>query len=409
MRQSDAARVAWRVPVITGMVVAVAIAPSLQAQGLSSPAGHWGAIQLPDVSERTEFSILLTGFTRYGKEQDATGRYVFQSYNDWQRTFGVNLGVYTSTRNLWSGKPIDDRRRQPTTASQWWRRRTFFLGGIDDRSAQIFQNHIIHQGRQDIPPVPRTINDTEGSIGRGEVSWSPLLWGWSEQYFFRFATTETAENGETIRVPTPFFIGAGWQLSNLNHEAFIDFGSSIWDLTSAGEEIESFTRHLWGLRQATRAVRRFASWSRFTLGTGAIARTGVLRRSHYFDDITSNFYSLQAVLRVGAEVALGAGTRFPIMVDLALTAHDGFFPRAGCTGIVGACTERTSAMRVHDKEGTRERFGAIRVSIGDFRFETYNDLITNKDKGPSFGAAVSWDVERLLAGRRRRPASERGR
>jgi hypothetical protein len=40
--------------------------------------------------------------------------------------------------------------------------------------------------------------------------------------------------------------------------------------------------------------------------------------------------------------------------------------------------------------GLAEQFWNVRVDIGSFSFETFNDQLGGKDKGPSYGAMISY-------------------
>jgi hypothetical protein len=43
-----------------------------------------------------------------------------------------------------------------------------------------------------------------------------------------------------------------------------------------------------------------------------------------------------------------------------------------------------------DRTGRREQFITFRLQLGDFVFETFNDVYGGKDSGPTYGFAVNF-------------------
>jgi hypothetical protein len=351
-------------------------------QSLVTPTSHWGGNLIPDLRDRADYGLHFLGFTRYGKEIQSCpvsqpgcpDRYTFTPYNDMQETLGFNIISYTHMQNGLRTSPDDSSANaDPGPLS---RRRTLMLGVVDDHAPEFLQNRVIHLANwrdKKLRRVPRELTDTPNETSLGPThAWPPVA-GWSEEYFLRFYMSRRID-GDEQRLPTPFFVGGGWQLSTLNHEVFVHAGSNVYEWRLP----DCF--HLGGARLRS-------------AGLGAMGRIGLLRPGHYFQDLTGHYTNLQGVGRVNLEW-WGYSTQF----EYAITSTTGFFvaPRtAADLDIIGELPPGTDTAGVYQaKHALNELFSSIRVRIGDFTFETYNDSPGGKDKGPSFGAHVSYNVYR---------------
>lgn len=366
---------------VAGRVVGalVVLTASLGAQGLPVPSAHWGAIMLPGIRDTREWGLHFSGFTQFGKEPDSTGRrYAFLPYNEIDKTYGFNLLTFSRLDNAWRG-PHRKRGSSVNTAG-YARRVSFVVGVVDDHVPEFLQNTVIHQGNlrgeDKLWKVPRSTADSVNRPSLGPTEGVPVL-GASAEYFLRLSY-ETEEYGERERAFTPLFVGAGASVGTLNQDLFVHAGSSYSTLKTPWADL---------------------GWIRMpSLGGGMMLRAGVLAPGYYFRDVASNYVSAQASGRVRLEF-----WDFPVDLEYALTASSGMFVAARSTAQLAEIEARGEPARkvYFAKIAIPERFRSIRLRIGQFTFETFNDSPGGKDKGPSFGASVTLDTYR--AARERLP------
>ena len=360
-----------------GMAIAIGMTMAIgsaRPQGIVAPTSHWGGNALPDLAERKDIGFHVVGFTRFGKESDATGRYVFDPYNDMEETLGFNLLTYQHT---YAKK--DSRAQLPFTpigASGLVTRSTAGIGMLNDYLPRFFQNSVIHQGRinakDPLLPVPRRTTDTDTSISLGPSRVFPLILTYSSEYFLHLETHQRINNVDARRT-TPLFVGGGWQVGTLNQEAFVHLGASMQEF----ELPDMWPLNWWGLR--LRAV-----------GIGGMARTGVLFPGRYFQDLTAHYSHVQVAWRATLD-----WWGFPTRLEFAATSSEGFFAatRTEADRAMIAQLRASDPTTVYAaKRDLTERFYSLRVRVGDFTFETHNDSYGGKDKGPSFGAQVSLNI-----------------
>jgi hypothetical protein len=354
---------------LLGFVLA---SPAASAAQLVTPTSHWGGIVLPDLEDRAEYGVHFVGFTQFGKEIDPlTKRFTFTPYNDLDQTLGFNILSYSRT-NTTAGRHLGDTGRN-VDPGPLTRRTTFVLGVIDDRIPRALQNEVIHRSRftTKLRPVPRSRTDdtTDVSLGRQDIL--PPVAGWSEEFFLRLFVTRRAD-GDEQRVATPLFVGGGWQVGTVNQELFVHVGSSVYDI-ELPERARLFGVHL------------------HSVGVGGVGRAGLLKPGRHLRDLTSHYANVQGLARANVEIR-----GFETQVEFALTSTTGFFvaPRTPTErALIAELQKEDEPESVYQaKSSMSELFGAFRVRIGDFTFETYNDTWGGKDKGPSFGAHITYNV-----------------
>ena len=76
------------------------LGPLIQGQALVSPSPHFGAWMFPEVEPVSRLGVNFDRFTRFGKEVNASGNYVWVPYNDVQETVGLNLLGYSYTSRV---------------------------------------------------------------------------------------------------------------------------------------------------------------------------------------------------------------------------------------------------------------------------------------------------------------------
>jgi hypothetical protein len=114
------------------------------------------------------------------------------------------------------------------------------------------------------------------------------------------------------------------------------------------------------------------------LTLSATVRAGTLFPSVTFSHLASQYLAAQGAigLHFGRYV-------FPVSLEFGLTGTTGQFierPRASVDGVEVESEQSAPSLA--------EQFWLFRVDIGSFSFETFNDQLGGKDKGPSFGARV---------------------
>jgi hypothetical protein len=359
------------------LVTALLISMPTTAQ-VATPTGHWGGIMLPELETRTENGLHFVGFTQYGKEMfPGTRTYTFTPYNEINETLGFNFITRTDSR-------IVPKRSSARTALT--SRRTWMFGIVDDRVTEFLQNDAIHWAnfREDsLERVPRRLTDTptRTSLGPSKGLRDPIF-GFSQEYFLRLQNTRRF-GGREETVPTPFFVGAGIALSTINHEMFLQAGSNVLEVDLRPRSANNPTRFTPSI-PGVLALR--------TVGIGGMVRSGVLLPASHFDDLTASYTNVQGVTRFGLEIF-----RIPVNAELAATSASGFFVRTRTAEELAIAREIGSDPKdvYESKTPLREWFVALRVRAGGFTFETYNDMIGGKDKGPSFGAHVNFEVSNL--------------
>lgn len=353
------------------------VATHLPAQ-VATPTGHWGGIMLPELERRTEYGLHFVGFTQYGKEtQSGTRNYTFTPYNEINETLGFNFITRTDSRVV---------SRFSSSRNALTSRRTWMVGIVDDHVTEFLQNDAIHWAnfRSDsLDRVPRRLSDTPTHTSRGASKGltDPIV-GVSQEYFLRLQNSRRF-NGREETVPTPFFVGAGFALSTINHEAFLQAGANVMEVDLRPHTPTNPTRFTPSIPKVI-AVR--------SVGVGGIVRTGVLLPARHFDDLTASYANVQGVARIGLEIL-----EVPVNAEFAVTSASGFFVQTRTPEELAMAAEIGQDPKdvYQSKTPMREWFVALRVRAGGFTFETYNDMIGGKDKGPSFGAHVSFEVSNL--------------
>jgi hypothetical protein len=350
-----------RVHPLLFLLAVVAAVPEVRGQGLVTPVAHWGGITLPEREPSTIRTFHVAAFTQFGKETTATGAYVFRPYNDISETLGFNILSETKTRYL---------NAAGLAGSSLSMRQTRFVGVIDDRLPRFFQNRVLHLGnlsRHKLLPVPRKVGDTPDDVSLGPTKSVPIA-GFSREYFLRMYFNQE-RNGYEERVLSPFFLGGGYGVGTLNQELFIHLGSDIHETT--------LPRQL-QLRGFLRAI-----------GVGGMVRSGVLVPGPLMRDLTAEYLNAQGVVRVVLDLK-----NYPVRLDWGVTAARGYFaaPRSPeqRAEIEDFGPNSADAKHYQTKTPLTERFATFRVTMGNLAFETYNDSFGGKDKGPSYGAQVSF-------------------
>jgi hypothetical protein len=301
----------------------------------------------PSLEPKQEAGLNFVLFSEYGKNMDenrfATGDGSGERdpYNHQTETVGFNFVSLSNTRPL---------RRDEAYTSNLLYRATIIAGVADDHATRWFQNKIIHE-TADLPPIPRddTLNVKDDGI-------KAVVAGYSGELNYRFLAL--SRRGEGYRMtPTPLFVGGGMSVSTVQLEAFTQLGFRNLEVLTKYREV-------------------------FYVTLSSMTRVGTLMPSLIFDDLAGYYVSAQG--SVGLHFAESS---FPVALEFGVTGTSGSFLERGRD-------ERDESTPL--QPSLRERFMSAQATIGDFSFQTYNDLIAGKDKGPTYGASISYTLSRGL-------------
>jgi hypothetical protein len=347
----DCPRRAWtacavasrRVLTLLILLAALGLPRAARAQGGGLAGPHWGATMYPDGNPIAHVGVQLYQFTEFDKKRDpVTGEYL--RYNDYADTVGLNLLSLSHTRSL---------NRTQSFAGNLLFRSSLAVGLSHDASTAWFQNKVIHKvARLDEVPRGATRN------------WMPLVnYGGELDHFFHAITR--GEDGRILFSPTPIFAGAGFSAGSIAQDLFVRAGV-----------------HEFALRHpALRWLQRFIYPS-----FSAVMRLGMGLPGLALGETSLLYAAAQTSVRLHIAEAY-----FPIVAEAALMGSTGFF-RSGVGPAHGSYVAPPEDIAPADRSGRREHFIAFRLQLGDFVFETFNDVFGGKDRGPTYGFAVHFIV-----------------
>jgi hypothetical protein len=339
------------------------------AQTTGAPGSHWGASMYPALRPGNSGGFEILGFTHLGKDTRPDGAPLKPSecdaaraagnlppgapcgvpdpYNYMDKTIGLNLLSVAITRPL---------KRYDSRGSNLLYTHNFVAGMVSDYLPELYQNRVIHKVAG-LQPIRREGIACKGSSGKVYNCYS-LGYGGELNY-----KVNVFDRTERIAIrETPFFAGSGFMVSNIESEVYTQLGLRRFDLTSG-------------------ASPRVARWVSLSIST--MVRAGVLVPGAIFERLASLYVIADATL-----AAHFFPYDWPVTVEFGYAANTGQFidrPRA------------TTADHREVQSGPvpvplPERMYHLRVELGEFTFETYNDSPGGKDKGPSFGARIFYTV-----------------
>lgn len=346
---------------------------SSSAGAQTAPSSHWGALMFPDMEPASRVGFQILAFTEFGKDTTEAGLPVGRAecaavrgdsastpcgardrYNDIDETVGLNLLTYSLTRPL---------QRYKTRGSNLLYTHLVSVGWINDWITESYQNDAIHElaNLQSIPREDRACHE--------QPSWSYLsclVLSYSGALNYRFYAFDNDAIGVRLQ-PTPLFGGAGFVVSTLENDLYGQFGIRDFDLT--GPLGPSFARQLY-------------------VTLSAMVRAGVLypgvssKLGHGFPNLASHYVSAQASL--GLHVARYA---WPVSLELGAMGTTGQFLSRDRTRVAGRPVESEALA-----PALTQQFWSLRLEIGAFGFETFNDQLGGTDKGPSYGAMITYSL-----------------
>ncbi len=375
---------ALRVPLVT--FAAIVLAPSgLAAQPVIA---QWGGKLVPDSRERTEFGLHFALLSEFDKDTLANGNYAFTKYADAYGTIGLNFVSYQTVRE-W--RPRATTRRGTTHGrissepAHVLIAESVLIGRTGDGTTRWLQNSVIHAGRtriglSELLPIPRDTLDTRDAISQGPSSGSLNILQFSTSVAYRLSQFRR-EDGRDVRQVTPLFLGGGYSVGTLYHEAFVQGGLMDFDFRVDSREIPCIRLRL------------------VSAGVFGVGRAGVLLPSRIFTDLTADYRVVQAGVR-GEFSVLGV----PVLAEFSTTGMDGFFVRPRTDAENALIVSRLGADSLdlrkrysiyEAKSARKERYEALRLRLGNFSFQLTNDSQGGKDSGPTFSAQFTVDTHRL--------------
>jgi hypothetical protein len=305
------------------------LAREASAQAVVAPSSHWGALMYPELAPATHVGVNFVAFTQFGK--DVAG--VHDPYNFQTQSVGFNLLSLSNTRGLFRDKAY---------WSNLLYRSTLVLGYSDDEPTEWFQNEVIH-GPRGLAKIPR-----EGVRTAFEG-------GYSGELNYQLLSLESRRDGVRY-IPAPLFVGGGFAVGTVQQEAFAQLGIREFELLPILRE--------WGLHRYA-----FLTFS-------AMARTGTAYGGPTFRHVASYYLLAQGSLALHL-----AQFSFPWVIELGMT---------GSSGVFLSKEKSTEAEPI--PPSLIEQFWCLRVQIGDFTFETFNDQLGHKDKGPTYGVRIFYNL-----------------
>lgn len=345
------------------------VARPCSAQLNVAPSSHWGASMYPTLEPGVTLGYEILGFTELGKDVRADGAPLTADecrsalaerdlpsrapcggadrYNHIRQTIGLNLIGFSYTHPL---------RRYRVQGSNLLFTSSVVVGWVGDSTTEFYQNEIIHRVarlqriRREAVACPR------GELGRFVDCFA---FGYGGELDYRLHSFDQERRRLGIR-ETPFFVGAGFFASNIESELYTHLGLRRFDLT--GPLLPRLGRFVY-------------------LSLSAMGRAGLLVRGAIFEHLANQYAAVDGALALHL-----LPYHWPIVVEFAFTASTGQFVVAPRT----VAADGRELQSEPPPPALAERMYRLRVELGEFVFETYNDSPGGKDKGPSFGARAMY-------------------
>ncbi len=275
------------------------------------------------------------------------------AYPDQERTLTTGLTLNRFTQFDGAGKQYNDINQTMgfNFASVSWTERwaqlpgwstnlTLGIGPTDDKLTRFLQNDVIHKIRGlDPVPVGAKREALDYMVSGTLTKWTPVF--------------GQREDG---------FAGVGIAMGSLYQEPYAQAGLRRVSLSDVFHSASGNT---------SSALQTFSNWVRFS----AMGRYGRLYGGSAFPVIAPQSYLGQFSVSAG-DYRASQNEADTWEVELALTVDSGLFV---------------------DRKGDalEERFVSVAFRYSFVSFETWNDLINQKDYGPSYGARLTIDLLRL--------------
>jgi hypothetical protein len=303
----------------------------------------------PSLEPRRTAGFEILAFTELGKDTSPDGTPVERAaceairggqrdvpcgqadpYNQQGETIGFNLLSFSVTHPL---------TRYRLAGSNLLYTSTFTVGALNDGLTEWYQNEIIHgpAGLQESRRIDRRCTPGWGSL-------ECYALGYAGQLNYQLYSIDRTDSDLLFR-QTPIFLGAGFALSTIENDVFVQAGVDRFDLTSP----------------ASAALSRVVY-----LTVSAMVRAGALfpgaPPGRTFDHLATHYVAVQGAL--GLHFGRYA---FPVSVQLGLTGTTGQFIERPRTRVDGTEVETEQIAAA-----LAERYWLLRVDIGAFSFETFN-------------------------------------
>ena len=304
------------------------VGPHVGAQGLNAPSAHFGSITFPRLDEKVQWGLHFDRFTNLGKDTLANGQWDSTQYNGIDHAIGLNEVSYSAGKRLGKGQTL--LRLQAHVAV------------IGEEPTKFLQNHVVHdlKGLARVP-APNAASGVAGGIGL-ELN-----------HFY----AANLFKGSALEIQSPLFIGTGLAVSTIHSDAYVQTGirSPSWALTSGGHRT-------------------------FLPSVSGMARLGAQRGGLEFRD--AYLENLFVATQIAVTVPLshwweGAG----FIPDIEYTKSSDSFFRSS-PGVVGASNGKAM----------QEQFCGVVVKWSNLTFSHWNDSCGGKDKGPTYGIHVLWEM-----------------
>jgi hypothetical protein len=331
-----------------------------RAQAGQAPGSHWGASMYPRTEPSVVVSFEILGFTELGKDTRSDGAPLEPDecdeaaasggqcgtrdpYNWMDQTIGLNVIDLSFTNPL---------RRFHHSRSNLLITTNLVGGWVSDTITRFYQNEIIHDAIG-IQHVPR--EDVACAGDRDPLHCGIL--GFGGELTYAVDSFDRGYRRFGVR-RTPIFVGGGGMVSNVSSDMHVQAGLKRYEL--------------WG-----------SAWPRLdrivSISVSTLVRGGVLFGGWVFPHVANHYFAAD-----GSFALHLAKYSWPVTIE---------FGMSGTTGMFIDAPRKKAADGREIQSGPQpralsERFYRLRVELGEFAFETFNDSPGGKDKGPSFGAQV---------------------
>jgi hypothetical protein len=311
-----------------------------EAQTSVALGSHWGGLLLPSFQRGWQGGLAFLSFTEYDSEG--------LKYGQTPRDSGESLpdpSPETMGFNLFSLAYSNHLNPEATELANMLYRYGASLGVNGDLLTEHYQNEIIHRAYRDFPRVERH------AVRCDEADFGPkcLDYSLNGEILYRFTNLDLEDR---LRFSAShFFSGAGMSLSSVAWEGYLQFGLADFPTL--------VTTPWFGLRVASAARLGGVMQNPLTENFG----------KPIFRDLAPGYYLVQG----GIQIRFFENV-YPLILGNYLSYHSGYW-----------LDDRGRPIPT--------QFWTLTIDIDQLYFETFNDMPSGTDFGPTFGVRVYWDFE----------------
>lgn len=323
------------------LLVSLAAAAAVHSQTSLSLGSHWGALTFPSFQRGWQGGLAFLSFTEY----DSDGLKYGLTAGDSGETL-PDPSPETVGFNWVSLAYANHLNPEATELANMMYRYGAGFGLNGDMLTEHYQNEIIHRAYRDFPTVKRDGVRCGDEDGFGLKCLDYSLNG---EILYRFTNLELEDR---LRFSaSQFFSGAGLSLSSVAWEGYLQFGLA---------EFPTLIHTPW-----------------FALRVASAARIGGVLKDPFSDNFGKPMFGRLApgysMVQGGVQTRFGEKV-YPIILGNYFTYHSGYW-----------LDDRGRPIAT--------QFWTLTIDIDQLYFETFNDMPSGTDFGPTFGVRAYWDFE----------------